>query len=79
MKKIILLLLTIGFFANPGFSQGETAYSSNYSPCTREDYTLYYTGVGSLVSWWEYDDGQGWYPSDNASEPFHPMGKVVGP
>jgi len=73
MKKIVLLLLTTCFFESAGFSQGETAYSSNYSPCTRQDYFLYYTG-GIPISWWEANFGDGWYELDNASEPFNPNG-----
>jgi hypothetical protein len=53
MRKILLLLLTIGSFAKPTFAQEITASASSSYLCRGADLFLYYTG-GIPNSVWEF-------------------------
>ena len=83
MKKIVLLFLTIGFFASTGFSQENTVYASTYTPCPSQDYFLYYNYTGGLPSrpvWLASSDnfmgGDEWIYVGYADEPLNPKWKI---
>jgi hypothetical protein len=78
MRKFLLLLLTIGFFAKPTFAQETTASASSPYLCQGGDLFLYYTGGISSSVWEFFNDGTGtWESLGSADQPLNLKGIIT--
>jgi hypothetical protein len=82
MRKILLLLLTLGFFAKPILAQDGTASASVRYICPGSDVFLYYSGsIPNSV--WEFlspfDETGTWQSFAPADQPVNPLGLVNMP